>query len=118
MLIAVVIVGFFIAGMIDLKLRKKYNIEKNSRFMDQYVGKWHVLLEVLLCLLFLAFVTKYVFDQKTTSILLFFFITVLFVIRGLLEYLFRKDKKRHIISFTYVGLCAVITIAILLFIPQ
>ncbi len=116
MLIAVVIAGFFIAGMIDLKLRKKYNIEKNIKFMDQYVGKWHLLLEVLLCLLFLAFVTMYAFDQKTTSILLFIFIMVLFVIRGLLEYLFRKAKKRHVISFTYVGLCAVITIAIFIFV--
>ena len=54
MLIAIIIVGFIAVGMIDLQLRKKYNIEKNMKFMDQYVGVWHLILEVFLCLLFLC----------------------------------------------------------------
>lgn len=35
MLIAIIIVGFLVVGIIDLQLRKKYNIEKNVKFMDR-----------------------------------------------------------------------------------
>ncbi|MFS0874926.1 DUF4181 domain-containing protein [Solibacillus isronensis] len=112
MLIVVVIIAFFGAGLLDLNLRKKYNIPKNEKFMDQYVGIWHFVLEVLLCLMFLSYVTINQFDEKTLYSVLFAFIMILFIIRGLLEFLFRKEKRRHIISFTYVVLCAICSIAI------
>lgn len=115
MLIAIIIVGFLVVGIIDLQLRKKYNIEKNVKFMDQYVGIWHLILEVFLCLSFLWFVSGNQFDQTTISFLLFAFIMILFALRGLLEILFRREKRRHIISFTYVGLCALFTVGILFF---
>lgn len=115
MLIFIVIVALFAAGMLDLKLRKKFNIEKNQKFMDQYVGIWHLFLEVFLCFMFLSFVTVNVFDQKTIYALLMAFIMVLFMIRGFLEFLFRRELRRHIISFTYVALCAVCSVAIALF---
>ncbi|MEK4629193.1 MAG: DUF4181 domain-containing protein [Solibacillus sp.] len=115
MLIVIVIVSFIAAGIIDLKLRKKFSIEKNEKFMDQYIGFLHLFLEVILCLLFLSFVTVNFFDQKTIYALLFAFIMLLFAIRGLLEFLFRRQKRRHILSFTYVVLCGVISIAIMLF---
>lgn len=73
MLIFIVIVALFAAGMLDLKLRKKFNIEKNQKFMDQYVGIWHLFLEVFLCFMFLSFVTVNVFDQKTVYALLMVF---------------------------------------------
>jgi len=114
-LIFIVIVALFAAGMLDLKLRKKFNIEKNQKFMDQYVGIWHLFLEVFLCFMFLSFVTVNVFDQKTVYALLMAFIMVLFMIRGFLEFLFRREMRRHIISFTYVTLCAVCSVAIALF---
>ena len=112
MLIVVVIAAFIGAGLLDLNLRKKFNIEKNEKFMDQYVGIWHFLLEIVLCFLFLSFVTVNLFDQVTLYALLFAFIMVLFIVRGLLEFWFRREKGRHIISFTYVGLCAIISVAI------
>lgn len=83
--------------------------------MDQYVGIWHLFLEVFLCFMFLSFVTVNVFDQKTVYALLMAFIMVLFMIRGFLEFLFRREMRRHIISFTYVTLCAVCSVAIALF---
>ena len=115
MLIVIVIVAFIGAGMLDLKLRKKFNIEKNEKFMDQYVGIWHLFLEVFLCFSFLSFVTVNLFDQTTIYALLFAFIMLLFMIRGLFEFLFRREKRRHILSFTYVALCAVCSVAIALF---
>ena len=115
MLIIIVIVAFLGAGMLDLKLRKKYDIEKNQKFMDQYVGIWHLFLEVFLCFSFLSFVTVNLFDQTTIYALLLEFIMLLFMIRGLFEFLFRREKRRHIISFTYVALCAVCSVAIALF---
>lgn len=115
MLIAIVIVSFIAAGIVDLKLRKKFSIEKNEKFMDQYVGKWHFLLEVVLIIMFLSYMSVDYFDQTTIYSLLFAFLMLLFALRGFFEYLFRKDKRRHILSFTYTGLCAIVTLAILLF---
>lgn len=115
MLIVVIIAAFIAAGMLDLTLRKKFKIEKNEKFMDQYVGIGHIFLEILLCIAFLAFITVSLFDQKTIYALLLAFIMFLFMVRGLLEFWFRREKGRHIISFTYVGLCAVCSLAIALF---
>lgn len=115
MLIVIVLIAFFGAGILDMQLRKKYNIEKNQKFMDQYVGIWHFFLEILLCFFFLSYVTVNLFDQKTLYAILFAFIMLLFCVRGLLEFLFRREKRRHIISFTYVGLCALCSIAITIF---
>ena len=112
MLIVIVIIAFFGAGLLDLNLRKKYNIPKNEKFMDQYVGIWHLFLEIILCFMFLSYVTMKQFDQKTLYSVLFAFIMILFIIRGLLEFWLRREKRRHIISFTYVVLCAICSIAI------
>lgn len=114
MLIVIIIIAFFGAGMLDLQLRKKFTIEKNQKFMDQYVGIGHFFVELLLCFFFLSYVTVNLYDQKTLYALLFAFIMLLFIVRGLLEFLFRREKRRHIISFTYVGLCALCSIAILI----
>ena len=114
MLLAIVILGFLIVGMFDLKLRKKYNIEKNVKFMDQYIGIWHLILEVLLCVVFLWYVTVNLFAKETTMALLFAFIALLFTLRGLFEFILKREKRRHIISFMYVGLCAALFIATIL----
>lgn len=106
MLITIVLVGFLIVGVADLKLRKKYNIEKNVKFMDQYIGFWHLILEVFLCLLFLWYMTGHLFDRGTTMVVLFAFIALLFTLRGLFEFILKREKRRHLISFMYVGLCA------------
>ena len=100
--------------MLDLQLRKKFDIEKNQKFRDQYVGIGHFFLELLLCFFFLSYVTVNIFEQKLLYVMLFAFIMLLFCVRGLLEFLFRRKKRRHIISFTYVGLCALCSIAIMI----
>lgn len=115
LLIVIVIAAFIASSMLDLKLRKKFNIEKNQKFMDQYVGIWHLFLEGILCVFFLLFITLNLFDQGTIYAFLFAFIMLLFIVRGLLEFWFRNDKKRHVLSFTYVGLCAVISMALAIF---
>ena len=114
MLIIIVIIGLVIVGMFDLKLREKYNIEKNVKFMDQYIGFRHLLLEVFLCLLFLWYVTGNAFDKGTTIALLFGFIALLFTIRGLFEFSLKREKRRHMISFMYVGVCATLFIVTIL----
>ncbi|MGN7476434.1 DUF4181 domain-containing protein [Solibacillus silvestris] len=115
MVIFIVIIAFFAAGMLDLKLRKKFNIEKNEKFMDQYVGIWHFASELILCFLFLSFITVNLFDQTTIYALLFAFIMILFMLRGLFEFWFRREKRKHILSFTYVTLCAICSVGIALF---
>lgn len=115
MLIAILVIGFIAAGLIDLKLRKKFNITKNEKFLDQYVGVWHFVLEAFLCVLFMTFMTVNLFEQKAVYALLFAFIMLLFTIRGLLEFLVKRNNRRHILSFTYALLCGVFSGAVALF---
>ncbi|MEG0385925.1 DUF4181 domain-containing protein [Solibacillus cecembensis] len=115
MLIAILVIGFIAAGLIDLKLRKKFNITKNEKFLDQYVGTWHFVLEAFLCVLFMTFITANLFEQKVIYVLLFAFIMLLFSIRGLLEFLVKRTNRRHILSFTYAVLCGVFSGAVALF---
>ncbi|ATP39717.1 hypothetical protein CSE16_06430 [Solibacillus sp. R5-41] len=115
MLIAILVIGFIAVGVIDLKLRKKFNIPKNEKFLDQYVGIWHFTLEAFLCVLFMMFMTVNLFEQKAIYVLLFAFIMFLFTLRGLLEYVFKRKNRRHILSFTYAVLCGVFSGAVALF---
>lgn len=115
MLIFIVISALIVVGIVDLKLRKKFNIEKNEKFMDQYVGVWHLILEIFLCFSFLAFTTMYRFDQATLYALLLAFIMIIFMFRGFFEFLFKREMRRHYLSFTYVGFCALCSVAIALF---
>ncbi|MEG0471713.1 MAG: DUF4181 domain-containing protein [Solibacillus sp.] len=114
MLIVMIIFGLISVGVIDLKLRTKFNVPKNEKFLDQYVTIWHFFLEAFMCVLFMMYVTANIVEQKAIYTLLLAFIMFLFIVRGSLEYLFRKNYRRHIISFTYAVLCGVFSGAIAL----
>ena len=54
MLVSVLIGAFVAAAILDLYLRKKFNIEKNEKFSDQFLSKGHMMFEILLCIVFLT----------------------------------------------------------------
>ncbi|WP_342472561.1 DUF4181 domain-containing protein [Metasolibacillus sp. FSL H7-0170] len=115
MIITVLIVGFLLAGLLDLKLRKKFNIKKNEKFMDQYVHKAHFVLEMLLCAFFIANIAMQGFSGKYLYFLLFLFFALVFAIRVALEYIFMKEQRKYIISIAYVVVCLACATTILLF---
>lgn len=115
MSIVIIIIGIIAVGLIDLKLRKKFSIAKNEKFLDQYAGIWHFVIEAILCVLFLMFITANIFEQQVIFVLLFSFIMILFALRGLLEFLTNRNKRRHILSFTYALLCGVFSGVVALF---
>jgi hypothetical protein len=109
LIIWIIFVGFIILGIADLTLRKKYQIPKNEKFMDQYISRAHFLVELWLCAMFLFIVTVRSLYGIQLYVVLFVFFALVFAIRSLLDYAFRKETKRHYISLTYtiVGLlCA------------
>ena len=109
MIIWIIFIGFIILGFADLTLRKKHHIPKNQKFMDQYISRTHLLVEIWLCAMFLLVVTLRNLSGIQLYVVLFIFFALVFAIRTFLDYIFRKDTKRHYISLTYtfVGLfCA------------
>ena len=52
MLVSVLVGAFAAAAILDLYLRKKFNIEKNEKFSDQFFSKGHMIFEILLCIVF------------------------------------------------------------------
>lgn len=114
MLISIIIGGFLAAGLIDLSLRKKFNIEKNQKFLDQYFNKSHLVIEVLACILFMTAVTGNGYTGKSLYILLFLFFAVIFVSRGAVEFIFLRSKRKHLISFSYMVICLFVSLFLLL----
>ena len=45
MLVSVLVGAFATAAILDLYLRKKFNIEKNEKFLDQFLSKGHMIFE-------------------------------------------------------------------------
>lgn len=110
MIIWIIFIGFIILGIADLTLRKKYSIQKNEKFMDQYISRTHFIVELWLCGMFLLIATLRGLYGIQLYVVLFIFFALVFAIRTFLDYAFRKETKRHYISMTYtfVGLlCAV-----------
>lgn len=110
MFIWIIFVGFIIIGIADLSLRKKHQIPKNEKFMDQYINRTHFLVELWLCAMFLFLATLRSLSGIQLYVVLFVFFALVFAIRTFLDYVFRKETKRHYISlaYTFVGLlCAV-----------
>ena len=54
-------------------LRKKFNIEKNEKFSDQFLSKGHMIFEILLCIVFLTTISANAIIGKQLYILLFLF---------------------------------------------
>lgn len=115
MIVIVFIVGFIIAGIADLKLRKKYNISKNEKFMDQYINKKHFLFEIFLSMLFVANIAMRGYSGKYLYFMLFLFFAFIFSVRMILEYIFIKQERRFIVSLAYTIVCIACAATILLF---
>ncbi len=115
MFIAIILVGFVILGIADLKLRKKYGIEKNERFMDQYINRTHFIVEIWLYGMLLLLVTlKGVVGIPLYFMLLIFF-ALIYSIRAFLEFVFKRETKRHIVSLMYTATGIVAAFLILFF---
>ena len=115
MFIWIILISFIIIGILDVSLRKRLNIPKNERFMDQYVGRKHFIIELWLCIMFLVLVTVRQLSGIQLYVVLFLFIALVFAIRSLAEYVFRKQEKRHYISLIYTFVSLICSIMILFF---
>ena len=115
MFLFIILVGFIILGIVDLKIRKKYNIQKNERFMDQYVNRSHLIVEIWLYVMFFFLITLKGIVGIQLYFLLFIFFALVFSIRTLLDYVFRRETKRHIIALVYTAVGFVTAFLILLF---
>ncbi|KGR81714.1 DUF4181 domain-containing protein [Lysinibacillus odysseyi] len=115
MFITILIGAVIAAGIFDLYLRKKYKIEKNEKFTDQFVNKKHMIFEIIACVFFLAFLSASGATGKQLYFLVFLFFAMLYAIRTLLERLLYKEKKKYIVSLVYVMICLVCSFGILLF---
>ena len=115
MLVSVLIGTFVAATILDLFLRKKLNIEKNEKFSDQFLNKGHMMFEILLCIVFLTTIAGNAITGKQLYILLFLFFAALYAIRALFERLLQREKRKYIISLTYVTICIIAVIGIVIF---
>lgn len=115
MLVTILIGAVITAGIFDLYLRKRFNIEKNEKFTDQFINKKHMLFEIIACVFFLTFISASGMNGKQLYLLVFLFFAMLYAIRTLLERLLYKEKKKYIISIVYVSICLVCAFGILLF---
>ena len=115
MLVSVLVGAFAAAAILDLVLRKKFNIEKNEKFSDQFLSKGHMIFEIVLCIVFLTTISANAMTGKQLYILLLLFFAALYVIRALLERLLQREKKKYIISLAYVTICIIAVIGIVIF---
>ena len=115
MLVFVLVGAFAAATMLDLVLRKKFNIEKNEKFSDQFLSKGHMMFELLLCIVFLTTISANAITGKQLYILLFLFFATLYAVRALLERLLEREKKKYIISLAYVTICIIVVMGIVIF---
>lgn len=115
MFILIILVGFIALGIADMWLRKKYEIERNEKFMDQYINRTHFIVELWLVVMFLVFATLRGLQGIQLYFVLFMFFALIFAIRALLEYVFKKSSKRYIISLMYTFVGLIVAILILLF---
>ena len=115
MLVSVLVGAFATAVILDLVLRKKFNIEKNEKFSDQFLSKGHMLFEILLSILFLTTISANAITGKQLYILLFLFFAILYAIRALLERLLQREKRKYIISLAYVTICIIVVIGVVIF---
>ena len=111
----IAIVGFIILGIADVRLRSKYNIERNERFLDQYVNIKHFIFELWLIVMALFVMMGRGIEGKQFYVVLFIFFALVFAIRALFDYMFRKASKRHIISLMYTFVFLFVALFILLF---
>ena len=115
MFLIIILVGFVVIGIADLVLRKKYNIEKNEKFMDQYINRTHFLVEIWMYGIFLLLISLKGTVGIPLYFLLFIFFSLVSSIRAMLDYVFRRETKRHIISLVYTAVGFIAAFLILFF---
>ncbi|MER1985349.1 MAG: DUF4181 domain-containing protein [Solibacillus sp.] len=103
----VIIVAFVVAGLIDLRLRKKFSIARNEKFMDQYVNFTHFTIEAFACVIFMTYITGTGLVGAPLYSQLFLFLALFFVSRALAEYVYFRPKRKHLMSAGYTVVCAV-----------
>lgn len=112
----VIIVAFVVTGLIDLKLRKKFNIARNEKFMDQYVNFTHFTLEAFGCVIFMTYITGTGLTGPTLYSQLFLFLAFFFATRALAEYVYFRPQRKHVMSGGYTVVCAVCSIVFFVFV--
>ena len=115
MFLFIILVGFIILGIADLKLRKKYGIKKNEKFMDQYINRAHLIVEIWMYAMFFILISVKNIVGIPFYFLLFIFFALVFAIRALLDYVFRREMKRYIISLMYTAVAFIAAFLILFF---
>lgn len=103
----VILVAFILTGLMDLQLRKKFNIARNETFMDQYVNRTHFFLEALACVLFMTYISGNGLMGLALYAQLFLFLAFFFGSRALAEVVFLREKRKHLMSMGYAAVCLV-----------
>lgn len=107
---AIIVIVFVVMGLLDLKLRKKFGIARNEKFMDQYVNFTHFTLEAFACVIFMTYITGTGLTGAVLYSQLFLFLAVFFGSRALMEYVYLRPKRKHLMSAGYTAVCAVCSI--------
>lgn len=113
---AVIIVTFIVAGLLDLKLRKRFNIARNEKFMDQYVNFTHFTIEAFASVLFMAYITGTGMTGAPLYSQLFLFLAFFFASRALAEYVYFRPKRKHLMSAGYTVVCALCSLVFFVFV--
>lgn len=101
----IILVAFISAGLIDLQIRKKFNIARNEKFMDQYVNRTHFFLEALACVIFMTYISGNGVTGTSLYAQLFLFLAFFFASRALAEVIFLREKRKHLMSIGYTAVC-------------
>ena len=83
--------------------------------MDQYINRAHFIVEIWMYAMFLFLISVKEIVGIPLYFLLFIFFALIFSIRAMLEFLFRRETRRHIISLTYTAVGFVAAFLILFF---
>ena len=100
LLVYVIIITFF-----ERWLKKKFKIPKSEGFINKPVNKVHKWLEIVLII---GFIIGY---ASTGSVLILFcFFTSLYILRSLMQWLFRREQKQYILELFGILLYLIIMI--------
>ena len=106
--------AFIVVGFIDLKLRKKWGIARNEKFMDQYVNGKHFTIEAFACVLFMTYITGTGLVGAPLYSQLFLFLVAFFASRTVAEYMYFRPKRKHLMSAGYTVVCAICSVVFFL----
>lgn len=111
----IILIAFIATGLIDLKLRKKFNIARNEKFMDQYANFTHFTIEAFACVLFMTYIAGTGLTGAPLYSQLFLFLAFFFASRALAEYVYLRPKRKHLLSGGYTVICALCSLVFFVF---